>query len=119
MTGKKPLYKVSFKKFLVSLLITLPMWLATFVIITRLNFSNTYSSIATAGKTRITCTKCGKCVDDCPQKAVYYHIKGTKLNVGAGFARIIFIYTAFIIIAAFGGGFITDALYKTLTFIIK
>lgn len=72
-----------------------------------------------AGKTRITCTKCGKCVDHCPRKAVYYHIKGTRLNVGAGAARMIFIYTAFIIMAAFGGSFITDALYKTLTFLVK
>lgn len=76
------------------------------------------SSIST-GKTRMNCTKCGRCVDNCPQKAIHYHIKGTKMNVGGGFARIIFIYTAFIIIAAFGGGFIADAIYKVLTSIFQ
>ncbi len=69
------------------------------------------------GRTKLTCLKCGKCADICPKKAISYHIKGTKLNLGNGLAKTIFLYIAFILLAAFGGDFIVDSLSKMIKFI--
>jgi ferredoxin-type protein NapH len=71
------------------------------------------------GRTKMTCLKCGKCADLCRNNAIDYHIKGTKLKIGAGFAKIIFSYIAFILLAAMGGGFIIDSISKILIMIIK
>ncbi len=71
------------------------------------------------GRTKITCLKCGKCADQCPQNAIYYHIKGTKLKMGVGFSKILYLYIAFILLAAMGGGFIIDSITKLLNLIIR
>lgn len=70
------------------------------------------------GRPKITCVKCGKCADLCPKNAITYHIKGTSLNVGARLAKILFLYIAFILLAAFGGDFIVDSLSKLLKLIL-
>lgn len=70
------------------------------------------------GRAKITCLKCGKCADQCPKNAIVYHIKGTSLNVNTGLAKILFLYIAFILLAAFGGDFIVDSLSKILKLII-
>ena len=70
------------------------------------------------GRTKMTCLKCGKCADQCPKNAIYYHIKGTKLKLGAGITKVLFLYIAFILLAAFGGDFITDSLSKILKYFI-
>ncbi|OPY56328.1 MAG: putative electron transport protein YccM [Pelotomaculum sp. PtaU1.Bin035] len=64
------------------------------------------------GKTLMSCTKCGKCVDICPQRAVTYHIKGTPVAVGSDTARILFLYPAFIFMSAIGGSMIVSALTR-------
>jgi polyferredoxin len=80
-------------------------------------FSLNEESVA-KGKTRLTCTKCGHCIDRCPQGAVYYHIKGTPLKIGAGKARLIFLYAAFLFMFAFTSGMISGALGRLLKLIL-
>lgn len=64
------------------------------------------------GVTKLTCLKCGKCADQCRENAIFYHIKGTKVNLKPGFAKMAFLYTSYLFLAAVGGGFIVDALYR-------
>lgn len=66
------------------------------------------------GRTLLTCTKCGRCVDACPRGAAYYHIKGTALGVKAETARLLFLYPAFLFLAAVGGGMIAGGLWRLL-----
>jgi ferredoxin-type protein NapH len=69
------------------------------------------------GKTRITCTKCGHCIDHCPSGAIYYHIKGTPINIGEGKARLIFLYAAFLFMFAMSCTIISGALGRILRLI--
>jgi polyferredoxin len=70
------------------------------------------------GKTAMTCMKCGKCIDACKQKAIFYHIKGTPLDVGkAEIYRRLFLYPAFIFLATMSGGFVQDAIVKIIKLI--
>lgn len=69
------------------------------------------------GSPQITCLKCGKCADHCRENAIQYHIKGTKINLKPGFAKMTFLYTSCIFWTAIGGGFIVDALYKIVSVI--
>lgn len=64
------------------------------------------------GKTLLSCTKCGKCIDICPKKAITFHIKGTPANVTTEHARLLFIYPAYIFGAVIGGGSIYGALER-------
>ncbi|HEX2953750.1 MAG TPA: 4Fe-4S binding protein [Bacillota bacterium] len=66
------------------------------------------------GRTRITCVKCGKCVDQCPKDAIHYHIKGTRLNIKTGLAKMLFLYIAFLLLATCGGEFMVDAIAKIM-----
>ena len=65
-----------------------------------------------AGKTSLSCTKCGKCIDTCPKGAIAFHIKGTPLNVNLQTARILFLYPAFTFAAVVGGGCIYGGLER-------
>jgi len=67
-----------------------------------------------SGRTLMSCTKCGQCVDACPRKAISFHIKGTKVGIGADAARVLFLYPTFIIFAAFGGSIISSAILNVL-----
>lgn len=69
------------------------------------------------GHTRMSCTKCGKCVDNCPREAVTYHIKGTPVALKSDTARLLFIYPAFVILSAIGGGMIAGAVALILKLI--
>lgn len=69
------------------------------------------------GKTCMTCTKCGRCVDICPRGAIGYHIKGTKVGVGKGVARNLFVYSAYLFGATFGGSMIAGAVFRILKLI--
>jgi len=70
------------------------------------------------GKTGMTCMKCGKCIDACTQKALFYHIKGTPLTGGRfEIYRRLFLYPAFLFLATMSGGFVQDALVKTIKLI--
>jgi polyferredoxin len=66
------------------------------------------------GGTRVTCTKCGRCVDACPKGAISYHIKGTPVGARARFARLVFVYPAYLLLATMGSGMITIAVYRIL-----
>jgi polyferredoxin len=70
-----------------------------------------------SGRALTTCTKCGGCADVCPQQAIAFHIKGTRVGASTNTARILFLYPAFIIFAAFGGGIITGGLWAILKLI--
>lgn len=76
-------------------------------------FSLDSQSIA-KGKTRISCTMCGKCVDQCPTDAITYHIKGTPIIPENRKARMLFIYPAFLFLAIFGGSMIQGGIYRIL-----
>ena len=80
-------------------------------------FSITEETIA-KGKTAMTCMKCGKCIDACEQNAIFYHIKGTPLaGSKIEIYRRLFIYSAFIFLAAMSGGFVQDAIVKIIRLI--
>jgi polyferredoxin len=74
-------------------------------------FSLDESSLV-SGKALMSCTKCGQCVDGCPKGAITYHIKGTPIGVRPSVARLLYIYPAYMFLAAFGGAIITEALFK-------
>ena len=74
-------------------------------------FSIDKASLARGG-TRISCSKCGKCVDDCPKGAATFHIKGTPLTLGNKSARLLFLYPAVLFLITFNGGMIQDALRR-------
>jgi polyferredoxin len=70
-----------------------------------------------SGKTLISCTKCGECVDTCQKKAISYHIKGTGINSHPTLARVLYLYPAVLLMTAIGGGIIADGLYRLLKLI--
>ncbi len=76
-------------------------------------FSLDDKSVA-SGHTRLTCVKCGKCVDGCPTGAIYYHVKGTTPHAKPAWARLLFLYPAYLFLIVFGGGNIRDGLYRIL-----
>jgi len=69
------------------------------------------------GVTRLSCTKCGKCVDICPKKAASFHVKGTDVGQKPGLARLLFLFPAFLFGAVYGAGTISDGLWRILKFI--
>jgi ferredoxin-type protein NapH len=70
------------------------------------------------GEPRLSCTRCGKCVDLCPSRAISFHIKCTPYGPGSGkTARIFFLYPAFIFLTAIGGGSMIGALWRILKLI--
>jgi ferredoxin-type protein NapH len=76
-------------------------------------FSIDAASLAKGG-TRISCTKCGKCVDDCPKGAAGFHIKGTPFVPGDQKARFLYLYPAFLFLVTFGGGMVQDGIRRLL-----
>jgi ferredoxin-type protein NapH len=69
------------------------------------------------GRVKASCTKCGKCVDACPQNALFYHVKGTSLSSKLSRYRLLFLYAAFLVLAIMTGGFMQDAIVKTIKLI--
>ncbi len=70
------------------------------------------------GRTRITCTKCGQCVDACPKKAIAFHIRGTGAGVRPNLARMLFLYPAFLVFTAMGGGMIAFTIWHLLRLVV-
>jgi ferredoxin-type protein NapH len=80
-------------------------------------FSISEETIA-EGKTKMTCMKCGKCIDACNQQALFYHIKGTPLNNNSReIYRRLFLYPAFLFLATMSGGYVQDAIVRTIKLI--
>jgi ferredoxin-type protein NapH len=69
------------------------------------------------GRTRITCTKCGRCVDACPNGAIAFHIRGTGAGIRPGLARVLFLYPAYLVFTAMGGGMIAFAVWHLLRWV--
>jgi ferredoxin-type protein NapH len=69
------------------------------------------------GRVKASCTKCGKCVDACPQNALFYHVKGTSPSSSLERSRLFFLYPAFLVLAIMTGGFMQDAIVKTIKLI--
>jgi polyferredoxin len=69
------------------------------------------------GRTLLSCTKCGSCVDICPKKAVSFHVKGTGAGKSREAARLLFLYAAFLFGAVYGAETISDGLWRILKFI--
>ena len=61
------------------------------------------------GKTLMTCTKCGRCIDICKNQAIFYHIKGTPIGIRTNLARNAFLYSAFIFGSVIGSGMLAKA----------
>lgn len=77
-------------------------------------FSMDEASLA-EGKANLSCTKCGKCIDRCPKKAISLGVKGTSPKCGtSGGVRLIFLYPAYMFLVTFGGGMIQDAVNRVL-----
>jgi len=71
-------------------------------------------SCMTSGRTLISCSKCGKCIDICPRQAISYHVKGTRPGAHQLAARLLFLYPAFLFLATFGGGMLISAIWRIL-----
>jgi polyferredoxin len=69
------------------------------------------------GKTNLSCIKCGKCADECPQQAISFHVKGTPLHEKRNRARLFFLYPAVLLLATMGGGMMQGALYRMMLLI--
>jgi polyferredoxin len=69
------------------------------------------ASIA-AGRTLLSCMRCGACVDSCPKDAAVWHIKGTELAVAPERARLLYLYAAWAFATMFGGSIIAGSLEK-------
>ena len=71
----------------------------------------------TNGNTRLSCIKCGKCVDVCAHGAATFHVKGTALDAKGSRGRMFFLFPAFLFLSIFGGFLIQDGLYRLLRLI--
>lgn len=65
-----------------------------------------------AGAPKLSCMKCGACVDACPRDAAVWHIKGTEVGSSAERARLMQLYAAWAFATMFGGSIIANTLSK-------
>jgi polyferredoxin len=71
-----------------------------------------------AGKTNLTCTKCGKCIGHCPKGAISLEINGTSISHHkGGRIRLFFLYPAFVLLLIMGSGMMQNAIYRILLLI--
>lgn len=68
-----------------------------------------------SGSVSVFCSKCGKCVDACSQKAIHYGIKGIPAGTMKNFSRNLFLFVSFLFIAVFSSG----SIIFTLTGLFK
>jgi ferredoxin len=67
------------------------------------------------GQSRITCVKCGKCIDTCPKAAIGYHVKGAGFSAGGTERqRLLFLYPAFLLLTTMAGHNIQDVIVKLI-----
>ena len=79
-------------------------------------FSMSEGSVKRGGP-EMTCMKCGKCVDGCPKGAISFHVKGTLSPSSGETSRILFLYPAFLFLAAMSGGNMTDVVVRIVKLI--
>ncbi len=70
-----------------------------------------------AGKTLMSCMKCGACVDTCHKQAAFWHIKGTAVGAAPERARLMYLYAAWAFATMFGGSILANSLQKMLGFL--
>ena len=70
-----------------------------------------------AGKTLLSCMRCGACVDACHKQAAFWHIKGTAAGAAPERARLMYLYAAWGFATMFGGSIIAGSLEKLLGFL--
>jgi polyferredoxin len=67
-----------------------------------------------AGGTRLSCMRCGACVDVCHKDAAVWHIKGAGVNSAPEKARLMYLYAAWAFAVMFGGSIIANSLEKVV-----
>jgi len=70
-----------------------------------------------AGRTLMSCMKCGTCVDVCPSGAAAFHVRGTPVEENRNMKRLLFLYVAFLFLATFSAGMIQDGLSRIIRLI--
>lgn len=70
-----------------------------------------------AGKTLISCMKCGACVDACRKGAAVWHVKGTPIGVRPETARLLYLYGAWGFATMFGGSIIAASIQTLFSFV--
>jgi polyferredoxin len=70
-----------------------------------------------AGRTLLSCMRCGACVDNCPKDAAVWHIKGTEVAMKPERARLMFLYSAWAFAVMFGGSIIAGTLETIFRFL--
>jgi polyferredoxin len=71
------------------------------------------------GEARMSCMKCGACVDGCRKGAAVWHIKGTAVGANPERARLLFLYGAWAMATMFGGSVIAHGISTILHFVLK
>jgi polyferredoxin len=67
-----------------------------------------------AGETRLSCMRCGACVDSCSRGAALWHIRGTSPEASPETARMLLLYSAWAFATMFGGSIIAGTVSKLL-----
>jgi ferredoxin len=70
------------------------------------------------GRTHMNCTRCGACVDACPNGSAAWHIKGTPVGCRPERARLLYLHAGWAFAILFGGGILTASL-ATLFHLVK
>ena len=70
-----------------------------------------------SGKPRLSCMKCGACVDSCKKDAAVWHLKGTPVAVKPERARLLFLYGAWGLATMFGGTILAGSLAAIIGFL--
>lgn len=71
------------------------------------------------GKTPMSCTRCGACVDVCSKDAALWHIRGTSIKAPTHVARTMFLLAAWFFAVLFGGGILVQSLGKILGLLVR
>jgi polyferredoxin len=71
-----------------------------------------------AGKTLLSCMKCGACVDACQKDAAVWHLKGTEVGPASERSRLLFLYGAWAMATMFGGSILANSIAKLLHFVM-
>jgi ferredoxin len=68
-------------------------------------------------KPDFTCSRCGKCIDVCPNNAISYHIRGTSTDKYLTLKRLLFLYPSFLFMTIFAGGSYISSISRIINWI--